>query len=182
MLDIDNCLPLGEWAVPPLVSVNLHTCYVEMLLLSKIARTHVQWETLLKHKVNGLYIQYCATLPRCAGCNVERLIRNRAHIDSIGSHWERFMDAYRSLSGGVMHHMDTRQWKMSRRALKTLRERLDVEDGAMMTHHDAYLKRLWRLGDVPDTDALTLLDAVGEHARNAGAFFAVLQKQRRIAS
>ena len=173
LLDIDCCLSPKEWAVPPLVSINALTNNVEMLLMSKVARTQRQWQQILT-KVIGLSVQSCDTLSRNAIGSIERMIYTRAH--RTGSPWVRFMDAYRLLSGGFMHQMDGRDWAMSRRALKKLRERLTAEDAALDSYNGVY--------NNADTETCVeramLVETISQHARSAGAFYTVLQKQQSL--
>lgn len=180
LADIDECLWRAFWAVPPLVSVNPTTCSIEMLLLSKTAKTLVQWERLLRQRVCGVHVQCCMSLQR-RGCDcIRRLIYTRAR--GSGSDMARFMDAYRVLSGGLMHPLDDRDWKMSRPATRRMKRQLAAVDEAMNRHYVEYCERLRLLDDQrvnveEDPCALQLLEASLECGRNVGGLYDVLKRQ-----
>jgi hypothetical protein len=180
VVDIDNCLPRKEWAIPPLVTVNASARSIEMLLMSKKARTVLQWRSLLKDRVRGVCVQTCDTLSRHAIDGVERMLTNVCARDCVPvRNMDRFMDAYRLLSGGLKHFMDARDWMMTKRALRRVQERLGAADAAMNAYYTEYYQRVWRLRDdevCRDELALSLLDNACDHARKGGALYTVLQR------
>jgi hypothetical protein len=118
-------------AIAPIVVWDQTSKQVEIIFISKKQEEGIWEQTLNEHVSNIISIQIGVLLdtengPTC----VERLIQKRiACKNRLGNNEQChdnqiieniFMDAYRLMSCGIMHHMDTREWKMTKSNRRSL--------------------------------------------------------------
>jgi len=157
----------------PCVSWDDSSKCVEGLLVSRFPKTERRWH-FLSGKLFGsdIHIQVEMLVAKGEGTGrscVERLIdkmikqasiSNNNNInnneDASGSSQERpqeirivtldsnTLDIYRMVTGGLMHHMDNRSWKMSKRGLVRLHEECKVIcDCIRVIHEERYKIMKW---------------------------------------
>ena len=115
----------------PIVLHNANTGVVEVLLVSRKKHTEAEWEQTLGRSITlpGVCIQakeLIVDATQGIAC-AERL------LGKIASTSTDVLDAYRILSGGRMHVLDTRIWCMTYRAMADMRADLRALEGKLQT-------------------------------------------------
>lgn len=117
-------IPL-KLAIAPIVVWDQTSKQVEIIFVSKKITESVWEQTLNAHVSNIVSIQTGVLLdsengPACVDRLIQKRISFKNRLDDEPIIEISFMDVYRLVSGGIMHHMDTREWTMTKNNLKSL--------------------------------------------------------------
>ena len=143
---------------------------------SVVMLTGGSWRALSRTlRARGVTVSNTRDLKCDAATVANRLMWMR--VRSGGRVTERLADAYRRLSGGDMHELDGRAWKMRTKALRRMKHRLHFEDALAYAIHGHY-SHLLHLNRDADADAL--VPAMLHLGAVVGGLQAVLRRQRAL--
>ena len=144
-------LPQRDLAIPPAYVLNPDSMVFEGLVASRVAKTEDEWIDLIHRRVDGLRVHTCELLlgvnEHSLGC-AERLIEQYIKLNTQNEIPEQFLDAYRLMSGGLMHRCDKRHWVMNASATDKMANHLLALHKTLTqkTHmHFGIMRRLFAL-------------------------------------
>lgn len=159
-MDRDRCtnhaafssvLPSRELTIQPAYILNPESMAFEGLVASRVAKTEDEWTELIHKKVPGLHVNTCELLlgvnEHSLGCS-ERLIEQFMKMNRDTEIPENFLDAYRLMSGGLMHRCDKRHWVMNTSASDKMANMLLTAHKQLMqktSTHFSILRRLFSI-------------------------------------
>jgi hypothetical protein len=117
-------IPL-KLAIAPIVVWDQTSKQVEIIFVSKKITESVWEQTLNAHVSHIVSIQTGVLLdsengPACVDRLIQKRISCKNRLDDEPIIENNFMDVYRLVSGGIMHHMDSREWTMTKNNRKSL--------------------------------------------------------------
>ena len=118
----------------PLQAAATSDGWVDMLAVGARARSRREWRACLE--IPGLEILTASAPPRWDTECVQKLVRRR--VAGKQPLPPSLFDAYRVLSGGLMHSEDLRPWRMKRAAMRRLRRQQQWADTYIEALHSRY--------------------------------------------